>query len=232
MNRLEQNLAQVRSRIAAACARCGRRPESVRLVAVTKLVPADIIRQIHALGLTDVGENRVQDALAKQQRIAELDPAPAALCWHLIGSLQNNKVRKAAHAFAWVHSVDSLELGERLSRELAAAGRALDVLVQVNVAREPQKSGVAPEQARGTYHALRALPGLRVRGLMTIGPWCADPQELRPVFAGLRQLLPEDAADRELSMGMSHDFEVAIEEGATIIRVGQALFAGMTLASA
>jgi pyridoxal phosphate enzyme (YggS family) len=219
---IETNLRRIQERIAAACGRVGRPAESVTLVAVTKLVAPDIIKLLPGLGIQVIGENRVQSALEKQSLLDELP-----LRWHLIGSLQKNKAKKAALAFDCVQSVDSLALAELLSAAAAEHGRRLPVLVQVNIGREPQKSGVAPEEAAALSEAVAALPGLELRGLMAIAPIEAADDQLHRLFASLRALLPErTGVGRELSMGMSDDFEIAIEEGATMIRVGRALFEG------
>jgi pyridoxal phosphate enzyme (YggS family) len=220
------NVARVRARIAEAALRSGRRPESVLLVAVTKTVGVDRIREAVACGLGALGENRVQEARAKV-------PEVPGVVWHLIGSLQRNKVKEALRLFALIHSVDSLALVEEVSRrslERAETGPA-DVLVQINVSAESQKHGVAPEDAENLIsHSLR-LPGVRVRGLMGMAPLGGAPEEARPFFRRLREIRDRlrqscpDASLDELSMGMTDDFEVAIEEGATMVRVGRALFA-------
>lgn len=234
MERLPDDLAlrleTVRARIRAACERGGRTPEEVGLVAVTKGVEGSRIREARALGLTDFGESRVQEALPK---IAALDPA---IRWHLVGHLQRNKTGRAADTFALIHSLDSVALGEELARRGEAMGRPVAVLLQVNVAAEASKRGMRPGEVAEAARRLGALAGLRLEGLMTIAPLVHDPEEVRPVFRELRRLGQVLAAERaearhlspgvsgHLSMGMSDDFEVAIEEGATVIRVGRALF--------
>jgi pyridoxal phosphate enzyme (YggS family) len=220
---LATNVAHVRARIAAAAARGGRRPEDILLVAVTKTVDAARVQEAVALGLRTFGENRVQEA---REKVAAVPSAS----WHLIGSLQRNKAKEAVRLFRTIESVDSIALAEELSRRAAQEDRTVDVLIQVNVAREPQKHGVPPEEAAALVRRTAELPALRLRGLMTIAPAVHDPDEVRPVFRGLREL--RDTLERtapaalpELSMGMSDDFEVAIEEGATMVRVGRAIFA-------
>jgi pyridoxal phosphate enzyme (YggS family) len=217
-------IARVRERIAAAAARSGRRAEDVTLVAVTKGVEPARILEAAACGVTDVGENRVQEAAAKIRALASAAPG---LRWHLVGHLQRNKARQAAELFSLIHSVDRLALGVELSRR---ARRPVAVLVQVNVAGEPQKFGVAPADAEALVRALADLPGVQVVGLMTIAPVSDDPQAVRPVFARLRELR-DDLVRRgaapglvHLSMGMSQDFDVAVEEGATMVRIGRAIF--------
>ena len=215
----------VRSRIAAAAARAGRPTESVRIVAVTKGHPLERAREAAAAGLLDLGENRVQEALAKQ------DAWPAApVRWHLIGHLQRNKARLAVGRFALIHSLDSIRLAEALEAVAAAAGSVQDVLIEVNVAREPQKSGATPEEAPALVGRVAELPHLGVRGLMAMAPYGAAPRVQHEVFGGLRELRdrlsrdPELVTLTELSMGMSDDFEAAVEEGATMVRLGTVLF--------
>jgi PLP dependent protein len=220
---LTTNLAEVRARIAAAAGRGGRRADDVLLVAVTKTVDAARVREAAALGLRTFGENRVQEA---RDKVA----AVPGVSWHLIGSLQRNKAKEAVRLFQVIESVDSEALAEELSRRAGPEERAVDVLIQVNVAREPQKHGASPEEAAAVVRRTAVLPGLRVRGLMTIAPAASDPDEVRPVFRALRELrenLQRSTGIQlpELSMGMSDDFEVAIEEGATMVRVGRAIFA-------
>ena len=220
---LATNIANVRARIRAAAERGGRRADDVLLVAVTKTVDAARVRDAAALGLRTFGENRVQEAREKI-------PAVSGVSWHMIGSLQRNKAKEAVRLFDVLESVDSEALAEELSRRAVEQERAVDVPVQVNVAREPQKHGASPEEAAAVVRRTAALPGLRLRGLMTIAPAVSDPDEVRPVFRALRELRDNlqgvlGAALPELSMGMSEDFEVAIEEGATMVRIGRAIFA-------
>jgi PLP dependent protein len=221
---IRANLAAVQERIADAARRAGRREDAVLLVAVSKTVDAERVRDAIAAGVPALGENRVQEA---REKIAVLGrPRP----WHLIGHLQTNKVRDALDCFDLIHSVDRLPLAEALSRRATEAGRRVDVLVQVNVGEEPQKGGIRAGDLRPALEAMAALPGLRLRGLMTIPPLPRDPEDSRPHYREMRKLIdgargwglgPELA---ELSMGMSGDFEVGIEEGATIVRVGTAIF--------
>jgi pyridoxal phosphate enzyme (YggS family) len=218
------NLAAVRERIADAARRAGRREETVLLVAVSKTVDIDRVRAAIEAGVPTLGENRVQEAREKIAALGRSTP------WHLIGHLQTNKVRDALDCFDLIQSVDRLPLAEALSRRAAGAGRRADVLVQVNVGDEPQKGGVLAEDLRPTLEAMAALPGLRLRGLMTIPPMPRDPEDSRPHYREMRKLLESargwgvGAEFTELSMGMSGDFEVGIEEGATIVRVGTAIF--------
>lgn len=221
MSDVTADVAGVRARIAAAAGRSGRRPEEITLIAVTKGVELARIRDAVAAGVTDVGESRVQEAAGK---VAALRTSAR---WHLVGHLQRNKAGLAAGLFSVIHSLDSIRLAEDLSRH---APQPLDILVQVNVAREPQKFGVSPDGLADVLRSVSLLPNVRVIGLMTIPPHHPDPEHARPVFRRLRTLRDEVAkvlgtALPHLSMGMSDDFEVAIEEGATLVRVGRAIFA-------
>jgi PLP dependent protein len=223
---IAERLQAVRDRIAAACARSGRSPSEVTLVGVSKTHPADLVREAFAAGLRDFGENRVQEAEGKAEALADL--RAAGLRWHLVGHLQANKAKKAAVVFDVVHSVDDAGLGGRLDRASAEAGRVLPVLVQVDLAGEATKFGLQEASLLAMLESLRALSAIRVEGLMVLPPYFDDPQATRPYFERLRGL--RDQAVRrglcgpQLSMGMSHDFEVAIEEGATLVRVGTAIF--------
>ena len=213
---------RVRERIARACEQVGRDPASVTLIAVSKGQPADAISAAAGAGIRHFGENRIQEALPK---IEQATAAGVEATWHLVGHLQSNKAKAAASAFDVIHSVDSARLLARLD---AAAAPPRDVLLQVNVAAEPQKQGVAPEAVDTLVEATHATDSLRLRGLMTIAPIAADPEEVRPLFRALR-LLAERFELPDLSMGMTDDFEVAIEEGATLVRVGRAIFGERTL---
>jgi hypothetical protein len=217
MDDIRANLERVRERMARAAERAGRRVEDVLLVGVSKTVDVERIRRALAAGLPALGENRVQEA---RQKIALLGrPVP----WHLVGHLQTNKVREALELFDLIHSLDRLELARACDRRAAQRGRAVDVLVQVNVAGEATKGGFAPGELGRVLEALAALPGLRVRGLMTIPPPVTESEAARPWFRRLAGLAKEHGL-AELSMGMSADFEVAIEEGATMVRIGSAIF--------
>lgn len=219
------NVVRVRERIAAAARRSGRRPDEVALIAVTKSIDLARMREVMACGVTDLGESRVQEAVPKVQALAG---TARQVRWHLVGHLQRNKVRQALAIFSMVHSVDS----ERLAIEMSGRAAApLDVLVQANIAGEPQKFGVPAEDVPMLVRAVAGLPHLQVIGLMTIAPQVTDPGDARPVFRRLRELREEINAARivaqplvHLSMGMSDDFEVAIEEGATMVRIGRAIF--------
>jgi pyridoxal phosphate enzyme (YggS family) len=213
---IRANLDRVLERIAGAAERSGRRAADVLLIAVSKTVEAARVAEAIKAGVPALGENRVQEAKGK---IAELG---RAVPWHLIGHLQSNKAKDAVELFDLIHSIDGVALARECDRRAAARGRAVDVLIEVNVGGEAAKSGVAPDAVAGLLDEIRALTHVRVRGLMTIPPIGA-PEESRPWFQALRKL-GERHGLRELSMGMSSDFEVAIEEGATMVRVGTAIF--------
>jgi pyridoxal phosphate enzyme (YggS family) len=214
---IRANVERVRAAVARACRRAGRSPDDVLLVAVSKTVEAERIRLALAAGIPALGENRVQEAREKIETLGH--PVP----WHLIGSLQTNKAKEAARLFDWIQSVDRVELARELSRRAHALDRTLDILLQVNLGEEPQKAGVAPAELKALLDATAGLESLRIRGLMAIPPAVETAEAARPFFRRLREL--RDGAGLEhLSMGMSGDFEVAIEEGATLVRVGTAIF--------
>jgi hypothetical protein len=208
-------LATVRERIARACDRAGRDPAAILLLAVTKVFPVDVILEAYELGLRDFGENYVQEFETKAPQARALKGAR----FHLIGHLQSNKSKKAAELFDVIQTVDSARLAQRLNE----SGRQLDVLLEVKLSAEQAKSGAAPEDLPGLIGAVRECSHLRLRGLMTMPPWSDDPEQSRPYFRSLRELAQKHGLP-ELSMGMSHDVEAAIEEGATCVRVGTALF--------
>ena len=226
---IADNLARVRQRIAEAARRAGRRPEDVALMAVTKTFPPEIIREAYAAGQRLFGENRVQELAEKAATLADLPGAE----FHLIGHLQSNKAAKAAQIFSGIDSVDSLHLAEKLNAAAEKVGKRLSILIEINVGGEAAKSGIAPQSPdlEALLSAAPRLTNLEFRGLMSIPPFTEDPQAARPYFRQLRELrdqiasrmLPAISMDA-LSMGMSHDFEVAIEEGATCVRVGTAIF--------
>ncbi len=218
---VEAGIERVRERIVRACQRAGRDPDTVTLVAISKGQPVEAIRAAYAAGLRHFGENRIQEAVPK---IDAATGAGVEATWHLVGHLQSNKAKAASAAFDVIHSVDSAKLLARLD---GTAPAPRDVLLQVNVAAEPQKQGAAPDEVAGLVEAAGKVANLRLRGLMTIAPMVADPEEVRPVFRDLRELAKRFALT-ELSMGMTDDFEVAIEEGATLVRVGRAIFGERT----
>jgi pyridoxal phosphate enzyme (YggS family) len=220
---LAGNLQRVHERIAAACARAGRDAASVKLLAVTKTQPPEVVRQAADLGLTLFGENKVQEAKAK------IPLCPSRLRWHMIGHLQTNKCRDAVELFEMIQGVDSLHVAEELNKRAEQAAKTVPILLEVNIVGEGSKFGYKPEQLVAELQALNALPRLEIHGLMTIPPWTPLPERVRPVFRRLRELKTacEQALGAplpELSMGMTGDFEVAIEEGATMVRIGTALF--------
>jgi PLP dependent protein len=223
---ISHRLTEIRSRIAAAARSAGRDPSSIRLIAVSKTFPIDLVREAYAAGQRDFGENRVQEALQKIERSADLE-----IRWHLLGHLQGNKARKAGAAFATIQSVESRELLQKLDLAAVEAGATPELLIQVDVAGEATKFGAAPDAVPRLFEAAARLQAARVVGLMTLPPIPQTPEDARPWFRQVRDLrqrwlesgVPR-AMLRELSMGMSGDFEVAIQEGATMVRVGTAIF--------
>jgi hypothetical protein len=229
MNDIRGNVGRIAARVEEAARRAGRDPAGVILIGVTKTVTVDSIRQGLAAGLSHLGENRVQEGAAKIPELSGVAaPGGGPITWHLVGHLQSNKARRAVELFDWIHSVDGAELARRLDRCAAEAGRSPRVLVQVDLGGEPTKHGIDAGALMGLLLEITALPHLKLRGLMTLPPLLPDPESLRPFFRRLRELREELAAGGvnlpDLSMGMSGDFEVAIEEGATMVRVGRALF--------
>ena len=221
---IRERVQDVLDRIARAAARSGRPAESVRLVAVSKTQPAERIAEAYAAGLRIFGENYVQEAEGKIPGFPDAE-------WHLIGKLQGNKVKTAVSLFGWIHTIDSQKLLADVSRRCMEKGMSLPVLVEVNLGGEGSKAGVSPGELPHIVESAAGLPGVRVCGLMAIPPEVEDPERSRPLFAGLRELMERHASIggaavkmTELSMGMSNDFEVAIEEGATMVRVGTAIF--------
>lgn len=219
------NVSLIRQRMEVACSRCGRDPRSVRLMAVSKTVAPERIRQALDAGVTLLGENYVQEAREKIPAIGHVAE------WHMIGHLQTNKVKYVVNLFDWIHSVDRLELARELDKRAGQNNRRLNVLIEVNVSGEESKSGIEATRALELVQQVSLLPNINPRGLMTMPPYSDHPENSRPYFQALRKLRDDiSAADipgirmDELSMGMTDDFEVAIEEGATIIRVGRAIF--------
>jgi len=210
---------RVRERIERACQRAARDPSAVRLVAVSKGHPEEAIRAAYGAGMRVFGENYAQELAAKASAVSDLPD----IQWRFIGHLQRNKIKLIEHARATVDTVDSVRLAEALSARAAASGRDVEVLLQVNVGGEAQKSGCTPDEVPRLAEAVRALPGVALRGLMTVAPHLDDLEAIRPFFATLRGLA-EAQGLAELSMGMTHDLEPAVEEGATILRIGTAIF--------
>jgi pyridoxal phosphate enzyme (YggS family) len=227
---IAENLHAVRQRVGAAARRAGRQPDEVTIVAVSKTFDAGAVREAWVAGQREFGENKVQEALQKINETADIE-----ISWHLIGHLQSNKAKKAAGPFAWIHSVDSVDLLRRLDHAAVEQGSRPEVLVQVDLAGETTKYGAPEDQARLVVDAALDARGVTLAGLMVLPPWNDDQEQTRPWFVQLRELrdrwvaegLPRHAL-RHLSMGMSHDFEAAIEEGATIVRVGTAIFGTRT----
>lgn len=221
---IKERVESVRERIAMAALRAGRDPEEVCLVAVAKTFPASAVEQVIAAGVNDVGENRVQEAKAK------IPEVKAPCHWHMVGHLQTNKAQLAVRLFDWIQSLDSMKLAQELEKAGSSLGKRVRTLIEVNLAQEPTKSGVTEAELFSLLDQAAALSNLSIEGLMGMPPYDPDPEAVRPYFGRLRRLR-DDAASRfprlalsHLSMGMSHDFEVAVEEGATIVRIGAAIF--------
>lgn len=222
---IASNIADIRARIDSACRRCQRDPGSVRLVAVSKTHPAVSVDAAAAAGQEIFGENYVQEFAAKAEEVA------APVQWHFIGSLQSNKVKYLAGKVAMIHSVDRLSLAEELERQWGKLDRILEILIEVNLGDEESKGGASTDDAIALVRSIATLPHLQICGLMALPPYLEDAEAVRPYFRRLRNLAIQinachidNVVMRELSMGMSHDFEVAIEEGATLVRVGTAIF--------
>ena len=223
MGEIEKNLSRVRERIEDAAAKIGRDPRGIKLVAVTKTVTVQSIREAVAAGAMIFGENYVQEARTKIEEIGK-----SGIQWHFIGHLQTNKAAHAVRLFDLIHAVDSLTLARELDKRAGAASKTIDCLIEVNLSQEASKFGISKERTPELAHALKDLKNISLKGLMTMPPYADDPEAARPYFIALRELREEIAGSGtplpELSMGMSTDFEKAIEEGATIVRVGRAIF--------
>jgi len=224
---LAENLEAIQRRMAAACARVGRSPGTVTLIAVSKGQPPEAVAEAARLGLTLFGENKVQEAKAK------IPLCPSRLHWHLIGHLQTNKCRDAVGMFEMIQSVDSLHLAEEINQRAEQAAKTIPILLEVNAAGEASKSGYSPERLLAEFSQINALPRLEIHGLMSVPPWTPNPEKTRPLLRQLRELKDQceqllGAPLPSLSMGMTGDFEVAIEEGATMVRIGTGLFGART----
>jgi PLP dependent protein len=226
MGYVAENLSNINRQIRAACSRAGRDAAGVSLIGVTKTVPVNRIREGIEAGIKILGENYVQEAVYKMQALSDL-----VVLWHFIGPIQSNKAKVALEAFACVQTLDRESLARELNRAALKAGKRIPVLIQVNTGHEESKSGIAPEALFSFFERVSSLEGLETRGLMALPPYYDDPEAVRPHFSHLRELLdrlrdrtPRPEMLSELSMGMSHDFETAIEEGATMVRIGTALF--------
>ncbi|KPK98113.1 MAG: hypothetical protein AMJ95_05800 [Omnitrophica WOR_2 bacterium SM23_72] len=228
---IQENLLKVRQRIALTCSKVGRYPDSLTLVAVGKGRSVDDIKEALALGITDIGESRVQEALDKFNEIMSQGNKEQLTKWHLVGHLQTNKVREAVKIFDLIQSVDSWHLAQEIDKQAARIEKIQDILIEVKTSPEATKFGLAPLEAPGAVKEIKKLKNLRVKGLMTIAPFVDDPEKARPYFRKLREIMDEmikagiwDFGFGILSMGMSDDFEVAIEEGANMVRIGRAIF--------
>lgn len=220
---IAENIENIRKRIQQTCFRCGRKPEEITLVGVTKTFGVDRIQLALDAGLKDFGENYVQELRDKRARLAD-----AGIRWHFIGHLQRNKVKYIIDFIHLIHSVDDVELGEEINKRAEKAGRSVDLLVEVHTTAEESKYGAHPEKVAGLIRELRQFKNVRVQGLMTMGPFSDNPEDSRPSFRLLadlkRKVEGEGIPLKHLSMGMTNDFEIAIEEGATILRIGTAIF--------
>ena len=227
---LQENLSRLEERIENACKRAGRKRDEVTLIAVTKTHPVEVIQEAYDLGIRDFGENRVQELLKKKEFFVNLpNHEPRYLRWHLIGHLQSNKAKYIAPFIHCVHSIDSIETAKELSKRAEQHSRTIDVLLEINVAGEATKEGIATSEAPELLrHIFEEATSLRVLGLMTVAPFEDDPEHVRPYFRELRALR-DKLGLQELSMGMTNDFEVAIEEGATMIRIGSGIFGSRRL---
>lgn len=228
LSQLKKRLEEIKARIFKAAERSSRDPSQIKLVAVTKQVDADKIREAISAGVTIIGENRVQEASRKYEQIG-----PSGLTWHLVGHLQTNKTKRALEVFDFIHSVDRLSLAEEINHRARQMSKVVPVLVQVNVTAEESKFGLRENQLFPLLSRIDGLEHLQIEGLMTIAPLTTDPEETRPYFRRLRQIAEEieqrnwkSIKMRYLSMGMSNDFEIAVEEGANMVRIGSAIFGG------
>ncbi|HIU02904.1 MAG TPA: YggS family pyridoxal phosphate-dependent enzyme [Candidatus Onthocola gallistercoris] len=222
---IKENIEQVREKIAAACRRAGRDPKEVTLIAVSKTKPVSDIYEAMETGIVDFGENKVQELTEKYETIAQ------PLNWHMIGHLQRNKVKYIVDKVKLIHSVDSLRLAEQISKEAVKKNVEVDILIEVNVAEEESKFGMDTEETAQLIQDISTLPGIHIRGLMTVAPYTDDPEDNRVYFKNLKQLAVDierknidNVTMSVLSMGMTGDYEVAIEEGATLVRVGTGIF--------
>ncbi len=220
-----QNYANIKQRVTDACLRCGRNPDEVTIMAVTKTVPCDKINEAIDLGITTLGENRVQELLTKYDNVKD------GCSWHLIGSLQTNKVKYIADKVSMIHSVDSVKLAAEIDRQCKKLGRVMDILIEVNVSGEESKHGISPDEVEGFIEDLKNFDNICISGFMTMAPFGAPEGEIRDIFANLYKMYVDISQKkynninmRYLSMGMSSDFEIAVEEGANIIRIGTSLF--------
>lgn len=225
MTSLKENITNLKQKIAEAAAKSGRKLEDVTLIGVTKTISVEVINQAVELGVTQLGENKVQEAQSKVALVS------SDVKWHLIGHLQRNKAKTAVKIFSMIQSVDSLELGLEIDKRAAQIDKIIDILVQINIGNEPQKSGVEAEKAPELIRDLAKLHNLRIKGLMAIAPLVQDPEQARPYFKKMKQIFDEIARQdidnvemKYLSMGMTHDFAVAIEEGANMVRIGTGIF--------
>lgn len=225
---VEENLRKIKERIRSACTRSNRDPGQITIVAVSKGRPIEQIKEVLACGITDIGENRIQEAVVKYNELAAGQPA---ITWHMVGHLQTNKVKEAVKIFGLIQSVDSLHLAQEINKQAAKINKLQDILIEVKTSPEAAKSGLKPDEVIEVINKITGLPNIRMQGLMTIAPLAASPEEARPYFRGLKELFDEinarritPEALRMLSMGMTDDFEIALEEGSNMVRLGRAIF--------
>ncbi len=227
MQMIAENVITIRERIVSASRRAGRHPEEITVIAVAKTFGADMVSEVLNAGVVDIGENYTQELHRKREKLTD-----ERIRWHFIGHLQRNKVKELTSWIHLIHSIDSKRLAEEISHQAARIGRTVDILVEVNTSGEQTKFGLRPEETPAFVRELKDLPNIHIAGLMTIGPFLPNPEDSRPAFRTLRQLrdrLQDNAIHiPHLSMGMSNDFEVAVEEGATLVRIGTAIFGKRT----
>jgi len=226
---VKENIFQLRQRIASVCSGIGRDPAGITVVAVSKGRTPDQIQEVICAGLLDIGENRIQEAILKYRLLSPNTYHLTPIRWHLVGHLQTNKVKEAVRIFELIHSVDSLYLAQEIDRQAAKANKMQDILMQINTSAEKTKFGLKPQGLNGLIKSILDMKNVRLKGLMTIAPIVDDPQKARPYFRMLRELRDQASGLAQLeilSMGMTEDFEVAIEEGANMVRLGRAIFAG------
>jgi len=225
---IKDNILEVRERVAGACAKAKRDPESITIVAVSKGRPVSTIQESIAAGITDIGENRVQEAFLKYHEITKQRNNEITIKWHLVGHLQTNKVKEAVKLFDLIHSVDSMRLAQEIDKQAVRINKVQDILIEVKTSGEATKFGVAPEDAFGLIKEISGLKNISLKGLMTIAPLADNPENARKYFRQLRELrdklITHNSQLKTLSMGMTDDFTVAIEEGATMVRVGRAIY--------
>ena len=226
LNMIKENILKIRERIALTCSRVNRDPGLITIVAVSKGRTPEQIKQVIDSGITDIGENKVQEALVKYNEITNKRVSGSRINWHMVGHLQTNKAKDAVRIFGLIHSVDSLHLAGEIDRQAGKINKIQDILIEVKTSAEPTKFGLKPDEIFEVIKGIAELKNINLKGLMTIAPLLANPDESRPYFSKLRKLRDKINPTMVLSMGMTDDFELAIEEGATMVRIGRAIFEG------